>query len=79
MVGFISCEKKKEIREKKYVPYVISEERKKYEMQDKLYKEGKIDKVVLTHLPEYFYGSENFILDDSSNVYYYQLERFFSA
>ena len=39
VVGFISCEKKKEIREKKYVPYVISEERKKYEMQDKLYKE----------------------------------------
>lgn len=77
VIFFVSCKKNEKMIE--YRPYIISEERKKYEMQDELYKEGKIDKVVLTHLPEYFYGSENFILDDSSNVYYYQLERFFSA
>lgn len=77
VLGFISCNKNEKITE--YRPYIISEERKNYEMQDELYKEGKIDKVVLMNLPKYFYGSENFILDDSSNVYYYQLERFFSA
>ncbi len=30
-------------------------------------------------MPRYKYGTENFILDDSSNIYYYQLEKYFSA
>jgi hypothetical protein len=77
--GFISCEKKNKTFLKKYHPYIISEERRKYKIQDELYKKGEIDKVLLMNLPKYLYGTENFILDDSSNVYYYQLERYFSA
>ncbi|MFC4815962.1 hypothetical protein [Flavobacterium sp. GCM10023249] len=70
--GLISCGKK--VGESSDKPYVISEERRKYEMQDELYEKGEIDKIVLMNLPKYFYGSENFILDDSSNVFYYHFQ-----
>lgn len=77
--GVISCEKKNDLKKNKYKTYVISTERKKYEEALILGKNCDTCIVPLVHMPIYLYGTENFILDDSSNVYYYQLERFYSA
>lgn len=77
--GLISCDKKVKIKEKKYPVHIISKYFRENKELRKRYKEGDTSIILQPFLPRYLYGTENFILDDSSNIYYYQLERYFSA
>ena len=70
--GMVSCEKKKNVEEGKYPIHIISEYFRKNEELQKKAKDGDTLIIPPPILPKYLYGSENFILDDSSNVYYYQ-------
>lgn len=65
--SIISC--KKESSKFKNEPYIISLERKKYDHCD------TCKTIPLIRLPIYFYGTENFIIDKNSNLYYYQLKK----
>lgn len=69
----LSCQKKK-IIDKKYPVYIISEKFREYEVSKENYKKGNNDSITIVQplLPKYLYGTDNFILDKESNVFYYQ-------
>lgn len=79
VIVFFSCEKKLAVEEKKYPVHIISEYFKSNRELQKRKDNGDTSIVLSPIMPKYFNGTENFILDDSSNIYYYQLERYFSA
>ena len=78
---FISCDKKKVKIEKKYPVYIISKELRNYEELKERYKNGIRDSSTVPLppplRPKYFYGTDNFILDDSLNIYFYQQKNVF--
>lgn len=74
VLNFVSCKKDKIVPEKKNVPYIISEEGDKFRRKKVL--GPNYDTITLvTRVPKYFYGTENFIIDKNSNLYYYQLKK----
>lgn len=78
VLGLISCEKKD--NQKGYEPYVISEVWNAYQKASKNPERGK-DGGVLPPPPsrmKWAYGEQNFIIDDSLNVFYYQFQPLFT-
>lgn len=72
--GLVSCEKKDNLKE--YEPYVISEVWNAYEKSCKFYAENDSMHKYPPPFPRknWGYGYENFLIDDSLNVFYYQFQ-----
>ena len=74
VLGLISCEKK--TVEKEYEPYIISKVWKGYQEGRK---KAKLNKSAIMEPPppvrmKWGYGYQNFIIDDSLNVFYYEFQ-----
>lgn len=72
VLNFVSCKKEYKAPKKENAPYIISEQGDKFRRKE--VSGPNNDTIVLvTRVPKYFYGTENFIIDKNSNLYYYQL------
>lgn len=72
MLGFISCGKKND--EENIKPYIISKVCKDYQKAVEKSKKNTNGNPPLPPLVKWGYGQENFIIDDSLNVFYYQFQ-----